>query len=367
MFSDRASYPAHAWQRTSIVRVSHPRFFIGAAVPLAGAVLSIWIGRAEATDANDRSVASVAATPADPHQVLTVDACVKCHPSEVDVWQRTPHAQTFEQLHRRPEAKQIAQRLGIRSIKHEDRCVACHYTQQANTGGIVAVSGVSCESCHGAAKNWIDGHHDYGGHGITRLTEPPAHRDARITAAVIAGMRNPRNVYQMAQSCYRCHTVQDESLVNMGGHSAGSLDFELVSWSQGMIRHNFAHSDGVTNRARAAAELRVMFVAGMIADLEASLRAVALATENDSYGVNAAQRAARAAARLRSVTAKIDSDVVDQVLDVFAGLQLRLGNSSPLVAAADQIASLGYQFADRSDGGDLEPLDPFIPAIERWK
>ena len=60
-------------------------------------------------------------------------------------------------------------------------------------------------------------------------------------------MRNPVNVYLLAQSCYRCHTVPDERLVNVGGHHAGSLDFELVSWSQGTVRHNFVRTDGKVN------------------------------------------------------------------------------------------------------------------------
>lgn len=339
----------------------------------AAGALGAWITRAEAGDSggnangSGEAVVAAPARPADPHLVMSADACVKCHAAEVAAWRKTPHSRTFEELHRRPEAKQIADRLGIRSVKHEDRCVACHYTQQSVAGRIEPISGVSCESCHGAAKNWIDGHHDYGGPGLTRADESPAHRDARIAAAVLAGMRNPHNVYQMAQSCYRCHTVQDESLVNVGGHHPGSMDFEMVSWSQGMVRHNFVGSSGAANELSSPERLRVIFVAGMIADLEASLRAVALATENNTYGVNAAKRAARAAARLQSIAAKIDSDLVDQVIARFAGVQLRLGNPSPLVAAADEIAALGYRFAEQSDGANLQPLDPFIPSPDRWK
>jgi hypothetical protein len=75
---------------------------------------------------------------------------VKCHAAEAKVWQQTPHAKTFDQLHRRPEAKQIAAKLSLRSIKHDGRCVACHYTQQKDDSDSVhAVAGVSCESCHG--------------------------------------------------------------------------------------------------------------------------------------------------------------------------------------------------------------------------
>ena len=101
-------------------------------------------------------------------------------------------------------------------------------------------------------------------------------------------MRNPINVYMLAQSCYRCHTVPDERLVNVGGHNVGSMDFEIVAWSQGTVRHNFLRSDGQSNEPSSPERLRQMFVAGMIADLEFSVRATAAATEKATFGVNAA-------------------------------------------------------------------------------
>ena len=111
----------------------------------------------------------VPAEPANPNKVVGNQACVKCHASEIKVWEKTPHSKTFDELHRRPEAKQIAGKLGLRSIKHDGRCVACHYTQQSDTAGNPhAIAGVSCESCHGAAKDWLDIHHDYGGNTPNR-------------------------------------------------------------------------------------------------------------------------------------------------------------------------------------------------------
>ena len=307
------------------------------------------------------------AAPAQPDAVLGNQSCVKCHTSEFKVWQETPHAKTFHELHRRPEAKQIAAKLGVQSIKHDGRCVACHYTQQSQSSGVHAIAGVSCESCHGAAREWLEIHHDYGGEGITRLTESPEHQRQRITDSIQAGMRNPANVFLVAQSCLRCHTTADEHLVNVGGHSAGSLDFEFVSWNQGSIRHNFVRTDGKTNEVSSPERLRVMFVAGMIAELEATLRATAVATEKATYGVTVAKRAARTATRLQSVLAKTKEPVVKAVLDVFQSVKLKLNNRDELTAAADQIAKLGYQFAEQNDGSNLKSLDAFIPKSDRWK
>ncbi|TWU58242.1 cytochrome c family protein [Rubripirellula reticaptiva] len=334
---------------------------------LASLVLNCPVTLAVTTLDSSHPVSSAAA-PLDPITVMGNESCVKCHAAEIQVWKTTPHNRTFEELHRRPEAKAIATKLGLQSIKNEGRCVACHYTEQSQAGGDPhVIAGVSCESCHGGAKNWLDLHQDYGGEGITRLSESPEHRQARILKSVAAGMRNPANVYSVAQSCLRCHTTADEQLVNVGGHSAGSLEFEFVSWSQGTIRHNFVRSDGKTNDVSDTDRLRVMFVAGMIAELESSLRATAVATEKATYGVTVAKRGARAGARLKSVAAKVESPKLDEILAVFGSVTLKLNNRDDLIQAADKISVLGYQFAETVDGSTFGSLDSFIPSSDRYK
>ncbi len=346
-------------------------FFLAVITTTSADAQTSWVS-AEHSDALSAAHHLGIAKPADPDRVVGHDACVKCHASEVKAWQTTPHAMTFDQLHRKPEAKQIASKLGLRSIKHSGRCVACHYTQQTDAAGQPGsdaahhvVAGVSCESCHGAAKDWLDVHHLYGGETVTRLTESAEHRAERIAQSVRAGMRNPANVYLVAQSCLRCHTTADEELVNVGGHSAGSLDFEFVSWSQGTIRHNFVDSDGKHNATRTPEQLRVMFVAGMIAELEASLRATAVATQKATFAMTVAQRASRASKRLQSVAAKVQEPILDQILKVVAGVKLKLNNEAELTAAADQIAALGYRFAAECDGQGLANLDAFIPTARK--
>lgn len=319
--------------------------------------------------ADSASVEGAAAKPVDPHRTMGSETCVKCHANEVKVWKATPHHRTFEELHRRPAAKEIAAKLGVRSIKYDGRCVNCHYTQQVDvaSGNVHAIEGVSCESCHGSAKQWLDLHHDYGGEQVTRAMETPEHKRQRLAQSVAAGMRNPVNVYLVAQSCLRCHTTADEELVNVGGHPTGSLDFEFVSWSQGTIRHNFIDSDGNANDPSTRDRLRVMFVSGMIADLEASLRATAEATQKAKYGIAAAQRADRAAKRLLSVSQKIPSKHLEEILTIYSGVTLKLNNREPLIQAADAIAQLGFQFAAETNGHVLQPLDAFIPPTNRWK
>ena len=302
-----------------------------------------------------------------PSLVVGVEACAKCHAAEINVWKQTPHHDTFLTLHRKPQAQEIAKKMGVSSFKHDSACVKCHYSIQEQAGALEAIAGVSCESCHGPAKNWLESHHDYGGPGVKREQESSEHRHQRLTASILAGMRNPENVYLVAQSCYRCHTVPDEKLVNVGGHVAGSLNFEMVAWSQGSIRHNFVRSDGRENAASGLPRTRIMFLSGMIADLEFSLRATAAATVKETYGVTSAGRAARAAKRLTAAQSKVNQPLLDEVLKAFNGVQLKLNNRDQLTEAADAIAELGTRFAATVDGTKLEAIDPFLPAADQWK
>lgn len=303
----------------------------------------------------------------DPHKVLGSSSCEKCHTNELAVWRNTPHSETFFTLHRKTEAQQIASRLGIDSFKTDSNCIQCHYTMQHQSTGLNAVEGVSCESCHGAASDWIAIHNDYGGPGVTKASESRDHARQRLLQSVRNGMKNPLNLYLVAQSCYRCHTVPDEELVNVGGHNAGSLDFELVSWSQGTLRHNFLRTDGLSNAKESIEKIRIMFIAGMIADLEFSVRATARATEKASFGVTSAKRAARALKRLQSLNAKVDLPEIARVIEVMQATKLKLNNQAELDVAADQIKRLGLQFAGNTDGSTLAAIDPFLPPEDRWK
>lgn len=332
---------------------------------LIGSCLFLVVPTSQAQDADVRDRSWDLAI--NPHKVVGIDSCEKCHANEVSTWKQTPHSETFLTLHRKPEAQQIAAKLGIASFKTDSNCIQCHYTVQDQQGKLESISGVSCESCHGGAKDWIGLHNDYGGPGMAKNSETSEHRMRRLADSIHAGMRNPINVYLVAQSCYRCHTVPDEQLVNVGGHNAGSLDFEIVSWSQGMIRHNFLRTEGKANAMETPERLRLLFVAGMIADLESSLRATAKATEKATFGVTSAKRTARAADRLKAAQAKLQLPVLDEILTVYGSVALRLKNREPLMDAADKINTLGIRFAATTKPDQLLAIDPYIPTPDKWK
>ena len=303
----------------------------------------------------------------DPHKVLGVQSCEKCHAAEIQTWKRTPHSDTFLTLHRKPDAQKIADKLGIANFKSDSNCIQCHYTMGQVENRLEAIAGVSCESCHGAAQDWIAIHNDYGGPSATRTQESVEHRNKRLTNSIELGMRNPANVYLVAQSCYRCHTVPDEKLVNVGGHNVGSLDFELVSWSQGTVRHNFVRTDGKSNAEEAPARLRAMFVAGMIADLEFSMRATSLATEKATFGITSAQRTARSIERLKSAQSKLNHPVLAETIKIAQSVALKLNNREQLEQAAKMINEMGVRFGATVTGDELAAIDSFVPPKNKWK
>lgn len=303
----------------------------------------------------------------DATKIVGSDECAKCHENEVKQWMQTPHFATFEELHRKPRAKEIANKLGVSSIKRNQVCTQCHYTLQTQEGRERVVAGVSCESCHGGALSWLKLHADYGGEKVTREMESPAHREKRVADSIAQGMNNPHNVYLIARQCYDCHTVPNEKLVNVGGHLAGSAEFELVAWFQGQVRHNFARTGGKVNAAAAPEELRKLYVVGVMTDLEYSLRAVAAATEKATYGATNAERAARMKKRLMDVQQLINDPLVQSALDAVATVELRLGNQAAILAAADAVGKAANDFALHAEGVRLAPVDPLLPSPAQYK
>jgi hypothetical protein len=167
---------------------------------------------------------------------------------------------------RKPRAKQISEKLGLRRIKSESVCLNCHFTVQQKNNRQEVVSGISCESCHGAAQDWIKVHSGFS--GKTAKTETKAEEAARWKLAESKGMIRRHSLYQLATNCYSCHVVPKEVLVNKGGHKPGS-SFELLSWSQGEVRHNTWYSQGKENIAADGGRKRMLYRKG---DRKKSLR-----------------------------------------------------------------------------------------------
>jgi Cytochrome c554 and c-prime len=306
---------------------------------------------------------AAAQTP-DATKVRGPEACGECHTAELDAWKETHHYNTFNNLHRTPKAQEIAGKLGIKTIKRESLCINCHYTEKTTSSGKEAIAGITCESCHGAGKDWIDLHGDYGGKNVTREMENPAHKKQRLEQSRTQGMLQPDLIYPVASRCYQCHTVPNERLVNVGGHKAGS-DFELVAWSQGEVRHNFKQGD--TNTESSLERRRVMYVVGQGLALEANLRGVAKATAKATYGIEMARRVAATRENLKKVNGLVRIPEVEQMLAAADKVQLKLNNESELVKAATEVGKAVEKFAISADGKKLAALDPMLPNRNQYK
>lgn len=301
----------------------------------------------------------------DPAKVMGPNACAECHKNEAEVWKGTHHFKTFRALPRNKDARAIAKKMGARRIKAASLCLDCHFTNQTAGAKVKAVAGISCESCHSAGKDWIKVHSGYS--GKKKGTESAGEAKARWKKTESLGMIRPKYMYTLAKNCYSCHVVPREKLVNVGGHTAGSK-FELVSWSQGEIRHNLWYGDGKTNKPASAKRKRLMFVVGLAVELETALRAVGKATQKKTYAVQMARRASNARKRLAGA-AKILSNVPELAAASKAakGAALKLNNDAQLSAIADKIAAAGKMIASKYDGSTFAAIDKAIPGPSKYK
>ena len=119
---------------------------------------------------------------------------------------------------------QIAEALAIKDPTADARCTSCHAplheVPENLRGDTSKVSeGISCESCHGPAENWLRSH--------TRKDYTRADRTA-------AGMRDLRNLYVRANTCVACHQNVDGDILK-AGHP--ELFFELDGQSVAEPKH----------------------------------------------------------------------------------------------------------------------------------
>ena len=306
-----------------------------------------------------------AATPP-PGKVTGPEACVECHVEEIEAWKRTVHNKTYRELPRRPETTAMLLKLGLGKVTAEPQCRACHFLGKIIDDEDQNVAGIACESCHGAASDWVKTHGDYG-QGITAETETAAHRAARRAQAAAAGLVDPGQLYTLGAACYECHILADEKTVNVGGHVAGSAGFNLLTWSQGEVRHTIPRTGRKTNPEATPAHRRKLFVVGCILETEYCLRAVAQATEKAAFGVTQAHRADAARQLLEKIQGLAPTPGLAGIIAVARATGLRLNHRAELIAAADKIASLGRAFTAQVTGEQLAGMDALLPGAELYK
>jgi len=257
------------------------------------------------------------------------DECKDCHGAEYKVWESTPHAESYKDIHKRDLADKVTEAVGERSMKRSDTCGQCHYTQAPKkAGGRTGNNfGPSCESCHGPGSEYINIHNVYGPKGTKKADESAEHKNKRYEDSVAAGMRWPRwrkdipampasQNYAVAQNCFNCHGMARDTL---DGDTAGKMldaghplnpDFELVKYSQGQVRHRFYESQS-ENPEMTPAELSRFFVTGQAASLVQAANAMSK-TSHAKYVAAQEARAAKAKAALGALgMAEADALIAD--------------------------------------------------------
>ena len=309
--------------------------------------------------------AAESTTASDAKKIMGPNACAECHKQESEAWQNSHHFKTFREMPRKKEANEIAERLGIQRIRSENLCLNCHYTAQEKDNKKQPIAGISCESCHSAGEDWIKVHSGFS--GKTEKTETTAEKDARLKLSDSKGMIRPSSLYQLTKNCYGCHVVPQEDLVNRGGHTAGS-DFEMVSWSQGEVRHNTWHSKGKGNIQANDARKRLLYLVGLGVELETGIRAVSQATARRRYAFEMAKRVDKARKQL-AAAAKAVPDVpeIAKMVEFAYSAGLKLNNERFLTAAADGVSKQITTITEKYDGSTLAGLDSLIPGPDKFK
>lgn len=117
-------------------------------------------------------------------------SCRMCHSREAASWQEGPHAKAIGTLSG-AEAKAVAAKLGVKNPALSGKCLKCHSTaywwsEEVKTDKVAVEDGVSCESCHGAGKNY----------------KPKAVMESR-DASIRNGLVHPAT-----KMCAECHNEQ---------------------------------------------------------------------------------------------------------------------------------------------------------------
>lgn len=277
-----------------------------------------------------------------PENIMGYEQCAKCHKPQIRKWQDTAHHATFREFHRKDKTKKIAETMGVDRVRDTDAiCADCHYTVGTDRGRVRVISGISCESCHGPAKDWMKSHQPEGD-GVKREFEAPHDREERHAKVRAAGMIIPSDTYGFANNCMGCHLTPNEKLVNTADHPAGS-SFDLMARLE-EIRHG-PEPD--------ADEKNLRTVMGYAVELEHSLRGLAQSKEAGRFREKMQERVYVALANLNGLAeltgAQVLKDLLSQIPRAYNPT-----DSAALVKVANQIQKTAQQWSDDKIGAQFK-------------
>ncbi|MFT5574590.1 MAG: outer membrane biosynthesis protein TonB [Bermanella sp.] len=265
------------------------------------------------------SMSAIAGESRDPAKIIDTNTCAECHESATEVWRNTKHFNTYGQLHRSKRAREFAEALGISasSIRRPDsECASCHYTVGEARGREKVVAGISCQSCHGAAADWVEIHNEYGGPGVSKETESAVHKSKRYKNMHTAGMVFPADLYGLASNCFQCHLIANEKLINSTDHPTSSA-FNLIERSQGNIKHYPAADASKKNK---------LAIAGISAQTVQGLRALANAKPGSRFASEMESTVRQASSQFNTVAQQLNDKALQKIASLLRDASLSAGN-----------------------------------------
>ena len=297
--------------------------------------------------------------------IVGVEKCVDCHKHPAEVWKNTVHYKTITDMPRSPKAKEIIDKMGLRRVK-ESLCTSCHGTEMWDSehNEMTVEAGVSCESCHGAGMGWVTVHGEFSGKEEDEETEAEAAK--RWKASEAAGMLRPSMIADIARNCVSCHVIDHEELVATGGHPAVS-NFELLSWSQGNMRHNNFYTNGKENKVASAERKRVLYVVGMVAEIEVLLSSLGNANAMNIYVKTHAKRFSNLRKQFISVAAASKDESMLEFAQYLKAVGLSFKAREALIPASKKAGEFLDNFSATSDGSSLAGIDSLLPDPSEYK
>jgi Cytochrome c554 and c-prime len=184
---------------------------------------------------------------------------------EYFIWQKKDlHARADGVLYN-DRSRVIARRLHISDAGKSQLCLTCHALSvpaRLQRGPLELEDGISCESCHGAASGWFEGHR----------SESWTHQQS-----VGAGMTDLRDVQVRANVCLSCHLGGPGRSVNHDLIAAGhpQLAFELDNYSEGMPAHWLPFADRPPGESERDTHGARAWAVGQAASFRAGLEQIA--------------------------------------------------------------------------------------------
>ena len=134
---------------------------------------------------------------------------------QLAIWQKKDAHSRAQGILTSGRSEKIAEALGIGDAWKSAQCTVCHSPMQNVPEKLLAHDvkpnrGVSCETCHGPAENWLRFH--------TR-------KDVTHAQRVSMGLRDLDSTYQRANTCAGCH-INLPAPLQKAGHP--ELRFELA-------------------------------------------------------------------------------------------------------------------------------------------